>query len=100
MRAWPLMAVLSLVGVVVVFMMTADDLIDLMGNLTNWSAAVFFLTIVFAAASTMSAVALWRANRKEVRRSVHIYSSMVTLALLIATVYLAYWGVIGLRTWA
>jgi hypothetical protein len=28
------------------------------------------------------------------------YSSVVTLALLIATAYLAYWGIIGLRTWA
>ena len=27
-------------------------------------------------------------------------SLTVTLALLIATAYLAYWGIIGLRTWA
>jgi hypothetical protein len=27
------------------------------------------------------------------------YSAMVTAGLLIATLYLAYWGIIGLRTW-
>jgi hypothetical protein len=34
-----------------------------------------------------------------VRLGVRRYSAMVTAALLIATLYLAYWGIIGLRTW-
>jgi hypothetical protein len=43
---------------------------------------------------------LWRARAQEVRRGVRWYSTAVILALLIAAVYLAYWGFIGLRTWA
>ena len=35
-----------------------------------------------------------------VRRSVRRFSLIVTVALLVAAVYLAYWGIIGLRTWA
>jgi hypothetical protein len=34
------------------------------------------------------------------RRFVRWHSIVVTSALLIAVVYLAYWGVIGMRTWA
>jgi hypothetical protein len=47
-----------------------------------------------------SAVALWRARTQEIRKSVRWFSIAVTTALLIATVYLTYWGVIGIRTWA
>jgi hypothetical protein len=36
----------------------------------------------------------------EIRRSVRWYSIAVTIALLIAVVYLACFGVIGIRTWS
>jgi len=39
-----------------------------------------------------------RADKNNVRRSVRRYSIVVAAALLIATAYLAYWGMIGLRT--
>ena len=58
------------------------------------------LTIAFALASVASAMVLWRAPKHEVRTSVRVYSILVTVALLMATFYLAYWGVIGWRTWA
>jgi hypothetical protein len=35
-----------------------------------------------------------------VRRWVRIYSIAVSIALLIATAYFIYFGIIGLRTWA
>ena len=100
MRVWPLVAVLSLIAFVVIFILCSDDLIARLGNLTPWSVAVFLDTIVFAAASAASAIALWRAPVGTVRRGVRRYSMAVTVALLIATVYFAYWGIIGLRTWA
>ena len=97
-RWCPLMAVLSLVTVVLVVIASNPDPITRMGNLTIWSGAVFVLTILFASASVASAVAVLRAQG--VRKWVWRYSVAVALALLIATVYLAYWGVIGLRLWA
>ncbi len=99
MRVWPLVAVLSLVSVVVIFILCGNDLIERLGNLTAWSMALFLVTITFAVASVASAIALWRAPAGAVRRGVRGYSMVVTMALLITTVYLAYWGVIGLRTW-
>jgi uncharacterized SAM-binding protein YcdF (DUF218 family) len=100
MRAWPLLAVLSLVALIVIFMRTSDDPIVLLGNRTAWAVAFFLATVAFAVASMASAVALWGASQHEVRSRVRRYSTFVTVALLIATAYLAYWGIIGLRTWA
>jgi hypothetical protein len=100
MRVWPLVAVLSLVGSVSVIVMSVNDMIERFGLVTTWSVALFLLTIAFAVASVASAVSIWRAPVQRVRRGVHRFSLAVTIGLLIAATYLAYWGIIGLRTWA
>ena len=100
MRWWPLVAVLSLVAMVVLVRLSIPDIINRMGNLTVWSAGVYLGTLIFPIASLASAVAVWRADKNNVRRPVRRYSIVVAAALLIATAYLAYWGMIGLRTWA
>jgi len=99
MRVWPLVAALSLIAAVVIVILFSADFIARMGNMTGWSVAFFLATILFAAATVLSAVALWRAPEQGVRLGVRRYSALVTAALLIATLYLAYWGIIGLRTW-
>jgi hypothetical protein len=99
-RLWPLIAVLSLLAVVVLFIVCSNDLIPRMGNLTGWSAAFFLVTVAYGVASLAGVIALWRAPKQEVRCWVRRFSTAVILALLIAAAYLAYWGVIGLRTWA
>jgi CubicO group peptidase (beta-lactamase class C family) len=100
MRLWPLVAVLSLIAVVVIFSVASDDLIPRMGNLTVWSATFFLATVLYAIATLASAVSLWRAPKGGVRVSVRRLSTVVILGLLIAAAYFAYWGIIGLRTWA
>jgi len=100
MRVLPLLAVLSLVACVVILGLAGDDLIARMGSLTPWSAALFLATVAYAVASVAAAIAVWLAPRDEVRNGVRRFSIAVALALLIAAAYLAYWGVIGLRTWA
>ena len=100
MRLWPLIAVLSLLCIVAICMLSNDVAISRMGNLTVWSFSLFLATIVFSAASVASIVALWCAPKREVRCIFRIYSTMITMALVISTAYLAYWGIIGLCTWA
>jgi hypothetical protein len=100
LRVWPLLAVLSVVAFVFTFILCSDDLITRLGNLTMWSALIFLWTIAFAFAVLASAVAVWRAPAEGVRPAVRRFSTIVTVALLIALVYLAYWGIIALRTWA
>lgn len=97
---WPLIAVLSLLCIAVICMLSADVFISRLGNLTTWSFSLFLATIVFAAASVASIFALWLKSKEEVRVTIYIYSIMITIALVIATAYLAYWDIIGLRTWA
>lgn len=98
MRLLPLVAVLALIGAACICART-DDVLTYLGNLTGWSFSLFLATCVFAVASVANVVVLWRVPKKEVRRPVRIYSIIVTVALVIATAYLLYWGIIGLRTW-
>ncbi|HTP69552.1 MAG TPA: serine hydrolase domain-containing protein [Dongiaceae bacterium] len=100
MRLWPLLAVLSLVVFVLVFVVTAEDVIGNLGNVTAASLTLCLTTIVFAIAVLASGMTAWRAPIEGVRPGVRRFSRIVSLALLIALVYLAFWGMIGLRTWA
>ena len=100
LRIWPLLAVLSLVVFVIIFIVCSDDLITRMGNLTVWPVLICLTTIAFAVASVASAFAVGRASAEGVRSGVRRYSMIVTLALLTTLAYLARWGLIGLRTWA
>lgn len=98
---WPLVAVLSLISIIGIFMLSSDVgvVISRLGNLTVWSLSLFLATIVFAIASMASVIALWRTRKYEVGNIVYLYSIMITTAVVISTVYCAYWGIIGLRTW-
>ena len=99
LRVWPLIAVLSLIAFVMIFILSGDDLIERLGNLTPWSFGLFTMTLVFAIAVLASLISVLRAGG-EVRRVFRRFSIVVTTALVIAAAYLAYWGIIGLRTWA
>ena len=100
LRLWPLLSVLSLLAFVGVFAISMSDLLNRMGSLTVWSASVWVLSLCFAVTSLAGAFVSWRRPDEGVRPSVRRFSIIVSTALLIATAYLAYWGVIGLRTWA
>jgi CubicO group peptidase (beta-lactamase class C family) len=100
MRLWPLIAVLSLLASIGIFTLTQTDIIARLGNLTIWSFGLFVTTFIFGVASLASVVALWLVRKQEIRRSVRWFSIAVTIPLLIVSVYFAFWGVIGIRTWA
>lgn len=100
MRLYPLLAVASLAGFVATFILSSSDAIERLGNMTGWSVAVFLFTLVFAVATLLSIWAVISAQPEGVRHSVRWYSGIVSAALLMSLVYLAWWGIIGLRTWA
>jgi hypothetical protein len=99
MRLLPLIAVLGLLASLAILGLAGNDPFARLG-LTVWSFGLFLGTLSFGVASVASAVALWLARKREIRRFVRWHSIVVTSALLVAVVYLAYWGVIGIRTWA
>jgi cell division protein FtsW (lipid II flippase) len=100
MRLWPLIAVLSLLASVGLLMLASNDPFARLGNMTVCSFSLFLTTAAYGVASLASAVALCRAPKHEVRRSVGWYCIAATAALLIAAAYLTYWGVIGIRIWS
>jgi len=100
MRLWPLVAVLSPAVFVVIFIVSSEDIIGKMGNVTGASVGLCLMTIVFAIAVLASGISAWRAPAESVRPGVQRFSRIVSVALLILLVYLAFWGMIGLRTWA
>jgi len=100
MRWWPLTAVFSLVAFVVIFILCSEDLIERLGNFTVWSAALWVLSVLFGLASLVSFLVALRGSSAGVRPGVQRFSRIVSLALVIAAAYLAYWGIIGVRTWA
>jgi CubicO group peptidase (beta-lactamase class C family) len=100
LRLYPLLAVLSLLSIFGLFAISLGDLIGRMGNLTVWSAAVWIMTLVFAVTSIASVFYSWQAFAEGARPGVRRFARIASLALLIATGYLTYWGIIGLRTWA
>jgi hypothetical protein len=97
---WPLIAVLSLLCVVGVFMGSSSDSINRLGSVTVWSVGIFLATLLYVAACIACLLALWRARKTEIRRLVRWHSTAVIAALTIVALYLAYWGVIGIRTWS
>jgi hypothetical protein len=100
MRLWPLVAVLCLLASLAIFALASSGPFARLGRPTVWSLGLFLSTLFFGAASVASAVALWLARKREIRGFVRWHSIVVTSGLLIAVVYLAYWGVLGIRTWA
>src|ERR1035437_6758497 len=99
MRLWPLIAVLSLLAFVGCFILAGSDAITRLGHITIYSFGIFLASLLFGLATLASVWALWRARKHEIRKSVRWFSLVVTAGLLIAALYLAWWGVIGMRTW-
>jgi CubicO group peptidase (beta-lactamase class C family) len=99
MRMWPVIALLSLVAFMAIFIASSSDIINRLGNVTLWSLGIFVSSLLFAGASLLSAFTAWRLPVEGVRQAVRIYSIVISAALLVATAYFAYWGIIGLRTW-
>jgi CubicO group peptidase (beta-lactamase class C family) len=99
-RLWPLLAVLSLLAFVGIFTASSSDIITRLGNVTVYSVGLFVTSLLFALFSLLSLLALWKARKLTIRGYVRWFSIAVTSALLIAIGYLAWWGVIGIRTWS
>jgi len=99
-RALPLIAILMLLATAGVFTLAGDDSIDRLGHVTAWSVSIFVLTILFAVASLAALIQAWRARHWAVRHGVWIHSLLVAAACTAVAIYLASWGMIGVRTWA
>lgn len=97
MRIFPLCAVLSLI---ISIMALASQTVMEMGQPTLNNKVYFGLSITFAIFSLLSLISAVASFRKPVRVLARIYGLAVSLACFGMTIYLGYWGIIGLRMWA
>ncbi len=96
LRLWPLIALLALAVDVGIGALKGDD-IESLGNFTVWSAGMLLASVVFAAACL---AALYSAlTAQGVRRWARRYALAVSLPLVIAAAYLAWWGYVGVPMW-
>lgn len=100
MRLWPLISVLSLIGMIAFVIGASSDGITRLGNPTIWSIGIFLTSLLFGIAALISAIALQLSRKKEIRGFTRWFAWLTTPAIFIAALYLAWWGVIGFRTWA
>ena len=101
-RIFPLFSILCLAGafgLVVLASLDVDAFFARLGKMTIWSVAVSALTLLFAVGAVGGLVQIFRARKWPIRRLIYIHALLVALANVIVLLYLAYWGIIGLRTW-
>lgn len=100
-RAVPLLASILFLGIPAILAITmANEDILLLGKPNGRTLGIFILTIAFPLAAFLSAFLVWRHRKAPMNRIAYWHSATVTLGLLFMTGFLAYWGLIGLRTWA
>jgi CubicO group peptidase (beta-lactamase class C family) len=101
-RVLPLVAVVSLAAAFALLLLSFEGarMIWRFGRLTAWSVSYFVLSWLFAVTAVVGLVQALRARSWEMRRGVRIHSLLVSLANVLALLYLGYWGLIGLRLWA
>ncbi len=98
-RVFPLLAVLSAVTFIGILFAGGNDLITRLGRPTVWSIALCLSTWAFALFSGLGLLAVVRVPRSEVHPLVYLHSLLASVLFSVATVYLACFGMIGLRTW-
>jgi hypothetical protein len=100
-RLLPLLATLSAVVPAAYFLLPGGtpEMIQRFGRMTLWSLALFFLTLALPACAVAGVVQALRHRRERINRVVWWHSFVTSVMMTVVSIYLAYWGIIGLRTW-
>lgn len=99
-RVPPLVASVSGPAIFVVFWSALRHPVDRLSQPTPWSVGIWLLSWVFLVATVVGLVQSLRAGWSGVRLAVRRHALLVSLANGIVLSYLAYWGVIGWRSWS
>ena len=99
-RLWPLLASLCFFGTALFFFLGLEDIFLRLGKVTIFSAGITVLTITFALTSVMSLFVVFRYRNEKINRVVWWHSTLGAGLHVLVTLYLFYFGVIGMRIWA
>jgi len=99
MRVIPLLAVMTLVLGIAAMVVAKQTILEL-GQRTPANVAFTVSTWLFAALSALSLFTSYRSFSRPVAGFARAYAAIVSTACFGMTLYLAHWGLIGLRLWA
>ena len=99
-RAMPVLATLSLVGLQLSMTLAGEDTIGRLGLITPWSVGFYVSDLAFAIFAVLGLVLAWHFRHRPIRRLVWWHAFTASLFLTVVAVYLSYWGIIGFRPWA
>lgn len=99
-RVWPLLASLSIVMFVGLFMLGMAEPFSMLGKPTFYSVGVMLSSIAFAVFAVLSARAAIKERHGQMNRVNYWHSAIASMTHSVVALYLLWFGVIGLMTWA
>lgn len=102
-RVWPLLASASFVALVMLFaagMSSPSNIFTTLGKPTAISISIMLTSLAFAVFAVLGAWTAVRERRAEMNRVNYWYSSISSGLHLLVALYLGWFGIIGLQTWA
>jgi hypothetical protein len=97
-RVVPLLASLTLLAIIVLWIRGGGSTFAI-ATPSLFAVSICLLTILFAILSAAGIVLAIRSFRYPMNRAVRLHSLAVAFACIGWTIFLGYWGMIGLRFW-
>ena len=99
-RIWPLLPVVFLISAFVLLAGGAMDGIEPLAKPSIFSVGVMIGTIAFFASAVFSFVMAVRYKNRDIKRSVYVPATILSVLHCLVAFFLLWHGVIGLMTWA
>lgn len=101
-RIWPLITCILVIGVMLLvrIILTSKIPEQMLGTLSPPSLSLMILTLVYSATSIYAIVPLIRYRKAAVSNLVYWHQSIFVVVNLLVMLCLAFYGLIGIRTWA
>ncbi len=99
-RLWPLVSSISMLGLVAMLTIGQQDPFTLLGEPSWVSVGIMLLTLAFFIFALLGTYTAIRAYSEKMNKYNYWFSAIATSSHLMIALYLAWFGVIGLMTWA
>jgi CubicO group peptidase (beta-lactamase class C family) len=99
-RTWPLLASLSVVSFIILFISGASDPFKNLGEPTGYSIGIMLSSMAFAIFSFVSLYTAVKERHTPMNRVVYWYCGLSSVLHFVVALYLWWFGVVGMMTWS
>lgn len=99
-RVYPFLAGLSAIGFVLLFISGMDDPFNALGKPTAVSIGIMLMTLLFALFTALGLLTAYKARNEPMNRVNYWFATTSSVLHGLVVAYLAWFGIIGLATWA